>query len=71
MNRTSWERTLEKLSNSIGVGKEAINIFGSEREHVSSLIKEIEEEFLVLEEKDGSGISAVVELDEIAGFRTE
>jgi len=71
MNRTSWEWKLKNYGNSIGAGKEAINIFGSEREHVSSLIKEIEEEFLVLEEKDGSGISAVVELDEIAGFRTE
>jgi hypothetical protein len=56
MNRTSWERMLEKPSNSIGVGKEAINIFGSEREHVSCLIKEIDEDFLVLEEKEGSGI---------------
>jgi len=56
MNRTSWEWKLKNYGNSIGVGKEAINIFGTEREHVSDLIKEIEEEFLVLEEKEGSGI---------------
>jgi hypothetical protein len=30
----------------------------------------IVEDFLVLENKGGSGIAAIVELDEIAGFRT-
>ncbi len=56
MNRTSWERKLKNYGNSFGVGKEAINIFGTEREHVSDLIKEIGEDFLVLEKEDGSGI---------------
>ena len=71
MNRTSWERMLEKPSNPIGVGREVHVIFGTTQGVAYGLIKEIDEDFLVLEEKDGSGISAVVELDEIAGFRTE
>ena len=70
MNRTSWERMLKKFSNSIGVGREVHVIFRTTRSVAYGLIKEIDEEFLVLEEKDGSGISAIVELDEIAGFRT-
>jgi hypothetical protein len=70
MNRTSWERIVKKYGDSIGVGQEVIIIFRTARDHVSGLIKEIDEDFLVLEERDGSGIGAIVELDEIAGFRT-
>lgn len=70
MNPTSWDRILEKYSESIGVGKEVIVIFKNARDHVSGLIKEIDEDFLVLENKNRSGIAAIVELDEIAGFRT-
>ncbi|MGC8787366.1 MAG: hypothetical protein ACP5Q1_08080 [Anaerolineae bacterium] len=70
MNRTSWERILKKYSESIGLGKEAIVIFKNARDHVSGVIKKIDEDFLILENKDGSGITAIVELNEIAGFRT-
>jgi hypothetical protein len=55
---------------SIGPGKEVIIVFKNARDHVSGLIKEIDQDFLVLENKDGNGIAAIVELDEIAGFRT-
>ena len=70
MNRTSWERILKKYSESIGVGKEVIIIFKNSRDHVSGVIKEIDEDFLVLENKDGTGITAIVELGAVAGFRT-
>lgn len=71
MNRTSWERILKKYSYSIGVGKEVIIIFKNARDHVSGVIKEIDEDFLVLENKDGSGLTAIVELESVAGFRTQ
>jgi len=70
MNRTSWERILKKYAESIGPGKEVIVIFKNARDHVSGVIKEIDEDFLVLEDEDRSGIAAIVELDEVAGFRT-
>jgi hypothetical protein len=47
-----------------------ILVFKTARDCVSGLIQEIDEDFLVLENKGGSGIAAIVELDEIAGFRT-
>ena len=56
MNRTSWERKLKNYGNSFGVGREVHVIFRTTRGVAYGLIKEIEEEFLVLEEKDGSGI---------------
>jgi len=67
MNRTSWERILKKYSESIGPGKEIIIVFKNARDHVSGIIKEIDEDFLVPENKDGSGIVAI---NEVAGFRT-
>lgn len=70
MNRTSWERILKRYSESIGPGKEGIVIFKNTRDHVSGVIKEVDEDFLVLENKDESVTAAIVELDEIAGFRT-
>jgi hypothetical protein len=69
MNRTSWERILNKYPDPIGPGKEVIVVFKNARDHVSGLIKEIDEDFLVLENKDGSGIVAII-LNEVAGFRT-
>ncbi len=70
MNRRSWEQILKKYSEFIGPGKEVIIIFKNARDHVNGVIKEIDEDFLVLENKDGSGIAAIIELEEVAGFRT-
>lgn len=70
MNRTSWDRILKMYSQSIGIGKAVIIIFRNPQDHVSGVIREIDEDFLVLENKDGGGIAAIVELDEVAGFRT-
>jgi len=70
MNRQSWEQMLMKYSESVGPGKEVIIIFKNARDHVSGVIEEIDEDFLVLGNKDGSGMAAIVELDEVAGFRT-
>ena len=70
MNRTSWERILKRYSESVGPGKKVIIVFKTARDGVSGVIKEIDEDFLVLENKDGSGIAAIVELGEVAGFRT-
>lgn len=50
--------------------KEIIFILKNGRDQVGGLIKEIDEDFLILENKDRSVIVAIVELDEIAGFRT-
>jgi len=70
MNRTSWERILGKYSESMGPGKPVTVIFKTARNHVSGIIKEIDEDFLVLENKEGGGIAAIVELNEVAGFCT-
>ncbi len=70
MNRTSWQRILKKYSESIGPGKEIIIVFKNAKDHISGVIKEIDEDFLVLENKEASGIVAVVELNEVAGLRT-
>ncbi len=70
MNRTSWERILKKYAQSIGPGKELIVVFKTSRDHVCGIIKEIDEDFLVLESKDGKGIVAIIELEQVAGFRT-
>ncbi|MGC8595711.1 MAG: hypothetical protein ACP5US_09670 [Candidatus Kryptoniota bacterium] len=48
MNRTSWERILKKYSESFGLGKEAMIIFKSMLYYVSGVIKEIDEDFLIL-----------------------
>ncbi len=69
MNRTSWERILKKYSEFIGPGNEVIIVFKTARDHINGMIKEMDEDFLVVLNKDGSGIAAIVELDEIAGFR--
>jgi len=71
MNRTSWEWKLKNYGNSFGVGREVHVIFRTTRGVAYGLIKEIDEDFVVLKMEEGSGISAIVELDEIAGFRTE
>ncbi len=39
------------------------------RDHVSGMIKEIDEDFLVVETKDGNGI-AIIALEDVTGFRT-
>lgn len=70
INRTSWELILKKYSESIGPVKKVIIVFKNARDQVSGLIKEIDEDFLVLENYDRSDTVAIVELDEIAGFRT-
>ena len=56
MNRTSWERILKKYTESIGPGKEVIVIFKTARDHVSRIIKELDEDFLVLEREDEKGM---------------
>jgi|GEM_PF-4950355 len=56
MNRTSWERMLKKFSNSIGVGREVHVIFRTTRSVAYGLIKEIDEDFVVLKMEEGSGI---------------
>jgi hypothetical protein len=66
----AWERILKKYSESIGVGKEVIIIFKNALNLVSGVIKEIDEDFLFLENKDGTGLTAIVELQSVAGFRT-
>jgi predicted HAD superfamily phosphohydrolase YqeG len=70
MNRTSWERILKKYSESIGVGKEGTIVSNTARYRVSIVSREIDEDFIILENKDGSGLAAIVELEEVAGFRT-
>lgn len=70
MNRRSWGQILRKYSESIGLGEEVIIVFKNARDFVSGVIKEIDEDLVVLENKDRRGIAAIVELDEIAGFRT-
>lgn len=69
LNRRSWGQILKKYSESIGVGKEVIVIFKGARGYISGVIKEFDEDFLVLEKKDGSGLTAIVELERVAGFR--
>lgn len=49
INRTSWELILKKYSESIGPVKKVIIVFKNARDHVSGLIKEIDEDFLALE----------------------
>lgn len=61
MNRTSWDRILKKYSESIGVGKEVLIIFKNARNYINGVNKEIDEDFLVLENKDGSRVAALVE----------
>lgn len=69
MNRTSWDRILNKYSESIGPGKRVIVIFKTAQDPVSGIIKEIDEGFLVLENEEDGGIAAIVELEQFAGFR--
>lgn len=69
MNRTGMERILKNYAELIGPGKEVIVIFKNARDHVSGVIKEIDEDFLILENNERRGIAAIVELDEVAGFR--
>lgn len=53
MNRTSWERILTKYAEPIGPGKKVIIVFKNARDHASGLIKEIDEDFLVLSKRTG------------------
>jgi hypothetical protein len=57
----SWGRILKKYGDSIGVGQEIIVVFRTALDHVSGLIKESDEDFLVLEAKCSSSSVEVIE----------
>ena len=64
-----WQRILQKYGDSISSGKEVVVILKSTPTHLSGVVKEIDEDFLVLETKSGH-IAAVVALSEVAAVQT-
>jgi hypothetical protein len=70
MNQTSWKRILDKYAESIGPRRRIIVLFKTAHEQVAGIIKEIDEDFLVIGTEDGRGIEGIVVLEDVVGIRT-
>lgn len=69
MASTGWQRILHKYAESIGSDKEVVVILKSTPDHLRGVIKEIDEDFLVLETKAGH-MAAIVALSDVAALQT-
>ena len=64
------QKSIPGQSNAGILDEVVIVILKTSRDHITGKIREIDEDFLVLETEDRKSITAIVSLDEVVGFRT-
>ncbi|MBI5749165.1 MAG: hypothetical protein HZA00_08570 [Nitrospinae bacterium] len=70
MNRENWERILKKYEKSFKQGKAVCVIVKAGEENViSGIIKEIDDNFLVIEEAGKERIKAIIALEQVVALK--
>jgi hypothetical protein len=69
MNLKSWERIFKKHLGTIKYDKKVIVIINDAEEHVQGIIKDMDKDFIVIEDSPEGKITAIIELEQVAGFR--